>query len=291
MAWPFQQYVSGVRGPTGFLFSAFIAADGSVLKPSIDDATRWAKSFRPLREMVGIVTRKKGPPESQTILETVRSRLGAKKGLCLLRGHGSAINLPPDSPPSGSRRAVHLALGKHSRKSHLLRLCQSTLRHVGRDVFQRTEEIPAILVVRTWSIQQIVCVRVHGDHDEAMRIGPDDCRPEREQHDRHESAQPDDPSDSNRDLPTADNVGDNPKATTRQSQHDPGPSDQYCMVVLHERGNGVGSGKSRDRQDVDESARFPSRRQAGDCNDAHSNKRQPYNGGHDNRPTDSPSAT
>src|SRR2546427_3867062 len=78
MAWPFQQYVSGVRGPTGFLFSAFIAADGSVLKPSIDDATRWAKSFRPLREMVGIVTR--------------------KKGLCLLRGHGSAINLPSASP-------------------------------------------------------------------------------------------------------------------------------------------------------------------------------------------------
>ena len=98
MAWPFQQYVSGVRGPTGFLFSAFIAADGSVLKPSIDDATRWAKSFRPLREMVGIVTRKKGPPESQTILETVRSRLGAKKGFCLLRGHASAINLPSASP-------------------------------------------------------------------------------------------------------------------------------------------------------------------------------------------------
>jgi len=98
MAWPFQQYVSGVRGPTGFLFSAFIAADGSVLKPSIDDPTRWAKSFRPLREMVGIVTRKKGPPESQAILETVRSRLGAKKGLCLLRGHASAINLPSASP-------------------------------------------------------------------------------------------------------------------------------------------------------------------------------------------------
>jgi len=95
----FQQYVSGVHGgPTGFLFFAFIAADGSVLKPSIDDATKWAKSFRPLREMVGIVTQKKGPPESQTVLETIRSRLGAKKGLSLLRGHASTINLPSASP-------------------------------------------------------------------------------------------------------------------------------------------------------------------------------------------------
>src|SRR5207245_11681841 len=98
MAWPFQQYVSGVRGPTGFLFSAFIAADGSGLKPSIDDATRWAKSFGPLRELVGLVTRKEGPPESQAILETVRSRIGAKARLLVLRGPGAPINLV-DVPP------------------------------------------------------------------------------------------------------------------------------------------------------------------------------------------------
>src|SRR5213594_3030404 len=110
-----------------------------------------------------------------------------------------------DSLPSDSRKAVHPALGRYSRKGHLLRLCQSTPRHVSRNVFQRTEEIAAILVVRTWSLQQIVCVRVHGDHDEAARIGPNDRRAEREQHDRQKSTQADDPPDSNRNLPTADN--------------------------------------------------------------------------------------
>jgi hypothetical protein len=94
----FQQFSGGRYAPTGFLFTVFMDSDGSVLKPNVDDVTKWAKSFRPLREKIGMVTRKKGPPESQAALETIRSRLGAKKGLSVLDGHPSTMDVPPGLP-------------------------------------------------------------------------------------------------------------------------------------------------------------------------------------------------
>jgi hypothetical protein len=95
----FQRFAAGGRGgPVGFLFTAFIAEDGSVLKPNLDDAMSWATSFRPLREKVGMVTRKKGPPESQAALENIRLRLGAKRGFFVLDGHASSMDLPSTSP-------------------------------------------------------------------------------------------------------------------------------------------------------------------------------------------------
>jgi hypothetical protein len=94
----FQQFISGGNGPRGFLFTAFIAADGSVLKPNADDVTTLARSFRPLREKIGTVTRKKGPAESQAALEGIRSRLGAKRGFSVLDGHASSMDLPATSP-------------------------------------------------------------------------------------------------------------------------------------------------------------------------------------------------
>jgi hypothetical protein len=94
----FQQFTPGGNGPKGFLFTAFFASDGSVLRPNVDELTKWARSFRPLREKIGVVTRKKGPPESQAALESIRSRLGAKRGLSVLDGHASSVDLSATSP-------------------------------------------------------------------------------------------------------------------------------------------------------------------------------------------------
>jgi len=95
----FQQFSAGGRGgPTGWLFSLFIDSSRQVMIPSTDQRSKWARGFRPLREKIGLISSKKGPPASQAALEAIRQRLGAKKAFSILDGHPPTTYVEPGLP-------------------------------------------------------------------------------------------------------------------------------------------------------------------------------------------------
>jgi hypothetical protein len=86
------RYVSGAH------FLAFFDEGGQPLVPEAGNVATWIKTFRPLRERAGVLSRWRGPTASRGELKSIQGRLGAKNSVAFLEAHSPGRALPWGTP-------------------------------------------------------------------------------------------------------------------------------------------------------------------------------------------------
>lgn len=87
------------NGPNGFVFMAFLSADGVVQTPGSEELESWTKAFSRRRGAMGLLGRRRGSPtKTRESLESIRARLGSARSAAHLVASSTAVGIPSGSP-------------------------------------------------------------------------------------------------------------------------------------------------------------------------------------------------